>query len=89
MDPPAPDGGVYVVLMVDTFSKWVEIEAVPNKSALEMMKAMHKAIVCRYGIPTAIRTDKGTEYSGIFADYCEYLGIRQQVISTSHPRANG
>lgn len=76
MDPPAPDGSIYVVIMVDTFSKWVEIASIPNKSAEETTKVLHQQIVCRYGIPTAIRTDQGTEYKGMFTEYCDYVGIK-------------
>jgi hypothetical protein len=42
MDPPAPDGSIYVVIMVDTFSKWVEIASIPNKSAEETTKLLHQ-----------------------------------------------
>lgn len=89
MEPPAPDGGQYVVLMVDTFSKWVEIAAIPDKSAASTTRVLHECITCRHGIPTDIRTDRGTEYRGAFDDYCKFLGIRHAYISTAHPRANG
>jgi hypothetical protein len=76
MDPPAPDGSIYVILMIDTFSKWVEIASVPTKAAEETTKVFHENIICRYGIPTAIRTDRGTEYHGKFSEYCEYIGVK-------------
>ena len=46
-------------------------------------------MVCRYGVPVAVRADRGREFAGEFAAYLESIGTVLSVVSTAHPRANG
>jgi hypothetical protein len=69
LKPKAPDGSEYIVVSVDLFTKWVEAGTVPLKNAYETALWFHREIVCRYGLPSVVRTDRGTEYSGVFDGY--------------------
>ena len=65
----APNGATHIVVAVDTFTKWVEARTVPMKKSTEMAIWFHSEVVCRYGIPAIVRSDRGTEYSGAFDTY--------------------
>ena len=49
----------------------------------------HENIVCRYGLPSIVRTDGGSKFKGAFHHYLLESGVRQRVISTQNPCANG
>ena len=53
-------GGVrFAVVVVDYFTKWVEVEAPVNITAKSIEHFLWKNVVCRYGIPHAFVTDNG------------------------------
>lgn len=87
--PPAPDGADHIIIAVDPFTKWVEAGTVPNKNSFETAAWFHKEIVCRYGLPSVVRSDRGTEYAGMFDGYLKGQGIIHRRIATMNPRANG
>ena len=58
---PYPDKG-YVLNIIDTFTRWVELYPVPHATAEEACKCLliHFG---RYGSPTVIRSDKGAHFA--------------------------
>ena len=53
-------GGVrFAVVVVDYFTKWVEIEALMNITAKSIERFLWKNVVCQYGILHAFVTDNG------------------------------
>ena len=58
---PYPDKG-YVLNIIDTFTRWVELYAVPEATAEQACKCllMHFG---RFGSPTVIRSDKGSHFA--------------------------
>ena len=64
MSPPAPDGSTTVVVVVDVFTKWIELRALPHLNSFYTTQFFHEEVVCRYGVPAAIRCDGGMEYRG-------------------------
>ena len=57
----ARDGLDAVIVAVCVFRKWARAKPIQLNS-LDATKLLHEEIVCRYGIPTAIHTDQGTEF---------------------------
>jgi transposase InsO family protein len=52
--------------------------------------AFLKSIVCRFGVPSRIIADNGTQFrSRVFQGYCEDMGIQLCFASVAHPRSNG
>ncbi len=66
LTPMAPDGAEDVIVAVDPYSKWVELGRLPKLNSHETAQFFHSEIVCRYGVPRAVRSDRGTEYAGRF-----------------------
>jgi Integrase zinc binding domain/Integrase core domain len=88
--PPDQDGCCYAIVAVDVFSKWVEIGKLPSKHAWRTAEWVFSEIVCRWGKPSAIRMDNGSEWKGEFeALLKDGLGITFSWISIGNSRANG
>jgi hypothetical protein len=52
--------------------------------------AFLKLIVCRFGVPSRIITDNGTQFtSRILQEYCEGIGTQLCFAFVAHPRSNG
>jgi transposase InsO family protein len=75
---PYPDKG-YVLVIIDCFTRWVELYAVPEAKA-------HEACLClkqhfgRYGSPTIIRSDKSSHFANEFiAQFLAATGTLQNL----------
>ena len=87
--PRAVGGYRYLLVAIDKFTKWVEVEPVRTITAQAAIKFI-RGIVCRFGVPNRIITDNGTQFtSGAFKAYCSELGTKICFASVAHPRANG
>ncbi|KAA3487313.1 rve domain-containing protein/RVT_3 domain-containing protein [Gossypium australe] len=56
----------FIVLAVDYFTKWIEVEALATITEKQMESFLWKLIVYRFGIPSMIITDNGTYFQGKF-----------------------
>ena len=64
--PRAVGGYKYLIVLIDKFTKWIEVEPVRSITVLVAIKAV-KGIVSRFGVPNRIITDLGTQFtSGTF-----------------------
>jgi transposase InsO family protein len=79
----------YLFVAIDKFTKWPK--ATPMVSiTLGAAVALLKSIVCRFGVPSHIITDNGTQFtSRVFQEYYEGIGTRLCFASVAHPRSNG
>ena len=55
------NGNMYVVVIVDSFSRWVSLEPVPDKTALSASRAIIRTMGT-FGVPLTIRSDGGKEF---------------------------
>eukprot|EP00873_Tetraselmis_striata_P006997 jgi/Tetstr1/427261/TSEL_017446.t1 len=82
-------GHKYVIVIVEHFSKWIELVHVRDLEASTTAKAFHERVLARYGAPVEVVTDNGTEYQGAFREQLERHGIQPVDIPPGHPQANG
>ena len=86
---PARGQMTHILVMVDKFTKWVEVKPIRKCDGRTAVKFL-KDIILRYGYPHSIITDNGTNFAqGEFKWFCEDNGIRLDVASVAHPQANG
>ena len=57
------------------FTKWIELGVLRDLSSKTITNWLHENIICRYGVPMAIRCDRGSEFKGEFEQYLECAGI--------------
>eukprot|EP00873_Tetraselmis_striata_P002647 jgi/Tetstr1/422911/TSEL_013692.t1 len=87
--PTSSEGHKYVIVIVEHFSKWIELVPVRDLEATTTAKAFHERVLARYGAPVEVVTDNGTEYQGAFREQLERHGIQPVDIPPGHPQANG
>ena len=55
----------------------------------EVAQWFHNKIVCQYGLPLTVWSDKGSEYKGEFNTYLRANGMDNRFTATMNPRSNG
>ena len=75
LTPAAPNGRTVVVIAIDLFTKWLEYCILAHLDSFHVAHFIHECIVCRYGVPTRLRVDRGSEFKGEVLRYCGSMGI--------------
>ena len=88
--PQATGQKKYLIVAIDYFTKWIKAEPLAKITVQKVEDFVWKNVICRYGLPFAIVTDNGTQFSDKnFWGFCDCLGIRQVFSSVEHPQSNG
>lgn len=86
--PITARGSVYVVVILDAFSKWVEAYAIPDKTAAATTRCL-RDFVARFGAPAQCVIDSGSEYQAEFERAAREFMVDVRRISRMHPQSNG
>jgi transposase InsO family protein len=79
----------FLIVAIDTFTKWMEAMSVVNIMQEAAIKFLQR-IIYMFGVPKWILIDNGTRFKGgKFARCCSDFGINHQPSSTVHPQMNG
>lgn len=80
----------YLIVGVDSFTKYVFMRAVPNTKTEFVIKFLKNDVISMFGVPERFITDKGTAFtSKKFTEYCKSLNVKLVHNATATPRANG
>ena len=64
--------------------------AIAKTDAETIAEVYVKEIVCKYGAPTKLLSDRGRNFIGdVFIRVCEHLGVSRLKIFSFHPQTNG
>ena len=81
--------GVHYLLVIDYFSRYVEIAKLSGESSANVIKHL-KSIFARHGIPQELVTDNGPQYSSReFSKFAENYGFIHTTSSPRFPQSNG
>ena len=87
--PESLGGSRYVVMFVDSASRFQRPYGTRDKSASAILRVVQR-FVADMGVPRAFRTDNGTEYTNsAFVEYCNLLQIRRELTAPYTPQQNG
>jgi IS30 family transposase len=82
----APGGYKHILVVVDKFTKWIEVRAVSMVISKEVTKFIED-ITHRFGVPNRIVTDLGKAFTG--SDFCQDSLIDVYCSSVAHSCCNG
>lgn len=83
------DRNVWVLVMVEAASKWVELVPLRTKEAINIRRAFEERVMARFAAPGEVCTDGGTEFQGEFDDLLVEHDIDHRTTQAYHPQPNG
>jgi transposase InsO family protein len=87
--PVTPRYNKYVLVIIEHFSKWIELVALPDKFSEGAAYSFLDCVLSRFEAPTEVLTDQGREFLGEFQTLYEQAMIDHHTTSRDHPEADG
>ncbi|CAM4563802.1 unnamed protein product [Caretta caretta] len=88
--PRSKEGFRYLLVIIDSFSGWVEAFPTRDNSARIAAKKLFSEVVCRYGTPEIIDSDNGGSFVGnIFTLMLKALGVSHKLHVPYRPQSSG
>ena len=89
IDHAGPIDGKYILIVVDSYSKWAEAELVNSPSAEATIKVLRR-LFATHGIPCLVVSDNAPGFaSDAFRTFLSRNGIRFMNSAPYHPASNG
>lgn len=89
VDFAGPFQGKLFLIVVDSYSKWLEVIIVSNTSAANVIRELRK-LFATHGLPDVVVSDNGSAFTS--AEFRQFLArnrIRQALVAPYHPSSNG
>ena len=87
---PYSFGKLYILLVVDYVSKWLEAIATKKNVAKTVVQFIHRNILTRFGAPRCILSDEGSHFCNrVFATLLGKYNVQHAKIILYHPQSNG
>ena len=87
---PSLFGNLYIPLVVDYVSKWVEAIASPRNDASTVAGFIQRNILSIFGSPRTIISDEGSHFANkVFAKFMSRYKIKHVKGLAYHPQSNG
>ena len=81
--------GVHYLLVVDYFSRFVEISKMSSTTSASIISAL-RSIFSRYGIPMIFISDNGPQYASTeFKEFSQTYNFQHLTSSPYYPQGNG
>ena len=82
--------GKYLLVLVDSFSEWVEAFPAKGETATVVAKRISEEIVPRYGLPVTMGSDNGPAFvSQIVQGLAQALGTKWKLHCEYNPQSSG
>ncbi|CAG2211387.1 unnamed protein product [Mytilus edulis] len=83
-------GETYLLVLVDSCSKWVEAFAMKTQEASEVAKVLFKEVFSRFGAARFLVSDRGKSFmNNLVLSLCEIFDVTRYHTSLYHPQTNG
>ena len=87
---PTSYGNVNLMVVTDRLGKGAIIEPLPNIEAETVAWAYVRRVFSVHGIPRAIVSDRGKQFTGhLWRTICRLIGIQRRVSTAFHPQTDG
>ena len=87
---PLSEGYQYCLTMIDRYSRWPEAVPILNIEAATVARAIYDTWVARFGAPTRVSSDRGSQFeSQLFDAFRKLIGTYRIRTTAYHPKSNG
>ena len=87
--PEDADKNKYILLLVDSYSHWVELFPLKTLEAKEIAEKLYHECITRFGLFKTLVTDRGSNFlSKIIERLCELCKIKKAKSMPYHPQSN-
>jgi len=87
--PETSSGNQYIIVIVDYFTKWVEVQPVSTITSRDVVKFLSQ-IFARFGISNTITTDNDVQFNSDFTKiFLDLYDVYIKFIVTYHTESNG
>ncbi|KAG5241524.1 RNA-directed DNA polymerase (Reverse transcriptase), Ribonuclease [Salix suchowensis] len=81
---------IFILVAIDYFTKWVEANSYAHVTQKVVKKFIERDLICRYGIPARLVTDKAQNFNGkLIVELCTKWKIKHLNSSPYRPKMNG
>ena len=88
--PRATGNRKFVLVAMDYFNKWAEVEVLANIRDVDVKKFVWRNIVTRFGVPKSLVFDNRLQFdSKAFRKFCSDLSIKNKCYTLAYPQSNG
>lgn len=90
IDYAGPVAGSMLLIVVDAFSKWMEVKPTLSTTTAVTIKMLDE-LFASYGVPVTIVSDNGPQFTATeFKDFLQRSGVKYHKLSAPyHPATNG
>jgi hypothetical protein len=88
--PGSDQGNRYLLIVMDYFTNWPEVYAIPNQDASTVAEALVTNFFCRFSIPRELHSDQGRNFeSRLLQKVLQRLGGSKIRTTALHPQSDG
>ena len=88
--PKSNKGNLYILVMGDYFTKWVDAVPIRNQKATTVAQKLIDRLISIFGTPMQIHSDQGRSFeSDVFREMCRLLGIEKTRTTPYRPQSDG
>lgn len=80
----------YLLVIMDYFTKWPEVFAIPNQEASTVADCLVNNFICRFGVPRELHTDQGRNFESLLMrEMLQRLNVHKTRTTPLHPQSDG
>ena len=89
ISPKSSSGHEFILVAIDYFMKWVEATSYAKLNAAKVATFIRSHIICRFGVPHELISDRGVHFRGEVDTLLQKYGIQHHRSSAYRPQTNG
>ena len=89
ISPKSSSGHEFILVAIDYFTKWVKATSYAKLNAAKVATFIISHIICRYGVPYELISDRGVHFRGEVETLLQRYGIQHHRSSVYRLQTNG
>ena len=88
--PESEKGNLYIMVVGDYYTRWMEAIPIPNQEAVTVAEKLVDEVFMRFSTPEQLHTDQGKQFeSNLMKEICKLLNIHKTRTTPYHPQCDG